>query len=236
MEKAVQSFYDLYFKSPGWVQATILIALLCVAGVFLFYRVRDRFKIKQLKVERDDLRVQLQVRDLYVKGIETKVISLQDTCDRQRGQIDDLNAQRGSLSEQLKQAVAREEKVKSEWAKCENDLIDLQRRFEAFQTVDADVWTTATIGHGPVPEFVPRGDRQTRFVTFLNLKGGVGKTTLVANLGATYAVGVTGKRLRVLLVDLDYQGTLSNLCVSEQFPRGPEEPKKPTHFRCVAQG
>jgi chromosome partitioning protein len=48
----------------------------------------------------------------------------------------------------------------------------------------------------------------------LNLKGGVGKTTLVANLAGAYTTGITGNPLRVLAVDLDYQGTLSNMCVA----------------------
>jgi len=57
------------------------------------------------------------------------------------------------------------------------------------------------------PTFVPRLNRKTRFITMLNLKGGVGKTTLTANLAACLACGP--RRLRVLLVDIDFQGTLS---------------------------
>lgn len=47
-------------------------------------------------------------------------------------------------------------------------------------------------------------------VSVANLKGGVGKTTLAANLAA-YFDRDQGKR--VLLVDLDYQGSLSSLCL-----------------------
>src|SRR5207245_9308812 len=57
--------------------------------------------------------------------------------------------------------------------------------------------------------FVPREQRRTRFIALANLKGGVGKTTLTLNLGVSLAE--RGKK--ILLVDLDFQGTLSNLAL-----------------------
>ena len=55
-------------------------------------------------------------------------------------------------------------------------------------------------------------------IMFANQKGGVGKTTLVANIAAYLAA----KGFNVLAVDLDYQGSLSNLMRLEQFgPAGP---------------
>lgn len=47
-------------------------------------------------------------------------------------------------------------------------------------------------------------------ISFLNMKGGVGKTTLSANVGARFAdLGA-----RVLYIDFDYQGTLSLMVAS----------------------
>jgi chromosome partitioning protein len=47
-----------------------------------------------------------------------------------------------------------------------------------------------------------------RILTVANLKGGVGKTTLAANLAAYFDTRV---RKRVLAIDLDFQGSLSSL-------------------------
>lgn len=66
-----------------------------------------------------------------------------------------------------------------------------------------------------LPEFVPKSNRRTRFLTVLNLKGGVGKTTLAANLAAGLASGTPP--LRVLLIDIDFQGTLSRATVEKSL-------------------
>ncbi len=61
-----------------------------------------------------------------------------------------------------------------------------------------------------VPQFRSRIHGRPPIVALLNLKGGVGKTTLTANLGAAF----WSQGRRVLLVDLDYQGSLTMLCLS----------------------
>ena len=47
-------------------------------------------------------------------------------------------------------------------------------------------------------------------ISFINMKGGVGKTTLSANIGAHFL----SKGLRVLFIDFDYQGSLSLMVAS----------------------
>jgi chromosome partitioning protein len=70
------------------------------------------------------------------------------------------------------------------------------------------IWERPT--DGPPPPFRPLGPRKAAIICLMNLKGGVGKTTIAANLGATMA----SLARDVLLVDLDFQGTLTSLCLN----------------------
>ncbi len=63
-----------------------------------------------------------------------------------------------------------------------------------------------------MPVFRPRSDRRSVIISVLNLKGGVGKTTVTANLAATLAKS----KSPALLIDLDYQRSLSMLLVGSK--------------------
>lgn len=68
----------------------------------------------------------------------------------------------------------------------------------------------------PFEENSPFHDRPSSIpiVAVGNLKGGVGKTTLAANLGAYLADPQGGDRKPVLFIDLDFQGSLSSILIS----------------------
>src|SRR5205807_938036 len=65
---------------------------------------------------------------------------------------------------------------------------------------------------GEVAPFRVRDNGQPPIIALVNLKGGVGKTTLTAHLGATF--WQSGQR--TLLADLDNQGSLTALCLSAE--------------------
>lgn len=69
------------------------------------------------------------------------------------------------------------------------------------------VWTLHPI---TPPENYKANLRAARILAVANLKGGVGKTTIAANIAAHLAHD-QGWKKRVLLVDLDYQGSLSSM-------------------------
>lgn len=76
---------------------------------------------------------------------------------------------------------------------------------------DGRIWQ-APLPANP-PEFVSLAKRGTPIISLLNLKGGVGKTTVAANLAGTLA---NDHEKRVLLIDLDHQRSLSQLLLSRK--------------------
>ncbi len=73
------------------------------------------------------------------------------------------------------------------------------------------VWTLKPIAP---PDNYKNNVQRARIVAVANLKGGVGKTTIAANIGAYLADHILWRR-RILLVDLDYQGSLSSMAFPE---------------------
>jgi cellulose biosynthesis protein BcsQ len=96
-----------------------------------------------------------------------------------------------------------------------NDQANLTRKnlVKKALMLEGRVWERKVLNG--VPAFAPLHERHVAIFSILNLKGGVGKTTITANLGA--AMAASG--YRVLMVDLDLQGSLSSLFVNESVLR-----------------
>jgi cellulose biosynthesis protein BcsQ len=101
--------------------------------------------------------------------------------------------------------------LEEENADLRRRLAEMQARLDAVLAFDGN-WTNPP-PHDP-PPFVPLAARQAPIVAVANLKGGVGKTTLTANLGS--ALWGRSPKLRVLLVDLDYQANLTQACLDRK--------------------
>lgn len=73
------------------------------------------------------------------------------------------------------------------------------------------IWLTEPIRHPKgYPGWFAKG---LPVLVIANLKGGVGKTTIAANLAAYFATAPAPKR--VLLIDLDFQGSLSSMVLQD---------------------
>lgn len=93
------------------------------------------------------------------------------------------------------------------------DRDQLQGRVNALNQVDDHVWKRP-VATSTLP-LAPKDKRRTRYLAICNLKGGVGKTTVTVNVGG--ALSQMG--YRVLFVDLDFQGTLSNFLLKNELQR-----------------
>jgi cellulose biosynthesis protein BcsQ len=106
-------------------------------------------------------------------------------------QIQVCTTHASELEKKLYVAVAREQK---------NDKLH-----EAILDDESELWRL----HEPKPPAgysVPINVSRPKIIVIANNKGGVGKTTLTAGLAAYFEK----KKKRVLLIDLDYQGSLTN--------------------------
>jgi chromosome partitioning protein len=103
---------------------------------------------------------------------------------------------------QIEEAAAQLEQQQGEIEKLNSDLKRLTEGAQELWKVRSDI--------NPFSEYELWHARNAgaKVVTIANLKGGVGKTTLAANLAA-YVTQKYGAS--VLLADLDFQGSLSNL-------------------------
>jgi chromosome partitioning protein len=100
--------------------------------------------------------------------------------------------------------------LEAERDEARREVERLQQQVSDMTRFDGRLWLRPPTG--TVPRFRPLADRNAVVISVLNLKGGVGKTTITANLAATLATADAP----VLVIDLDYQRSLSMLLVGDK--------------------
>jgi cellulose biosynthesis protein BcsQ len=125
------------------------------------------------------------------------------------------------------QQACRELEIERDRASSE--LTAAQKQLADLESFDGRLWERAVTA--APPPFLDAAQRKARLVSVMNLKGGVGKTTLTANIG----VGLARKGYRVLLVDLDFQGSLTRLCLDLDDTKESLD-KNRTVNRCLSEG
>jgi len=91
--------------------------------------------------------------------------------------------------------------------KYRKQLAEYTDQAAAIEAMEGRIWEAPP--RSPIPPFRPAKERKASIIAVVNLKGGVGKTSLTANLAATYR----RRGNKVLAVDLDPQASLTNLCL-----------------------
>ncbi len=216
---------------PTWTDKEMLFALgstlaALIPVVLFIVRLaisRSREKVRKARQEIDRLKSILDCKgdsassqDLATK--ETQLKELAKHLEEARQQAIQLQMENAATKNQAashqKTADALKanlDTVQAELASYQSQLETERRRIHKALQKDGQTWTER-VKHN-APDFKPLDPeiRRTPIISVLNLKGGVGKTTICANL----ATALDGMGYRVLLLDLDLQGSLTSLFFSE---------------------
>jgi cellulose biosynthesis protein BcsQ len=161
-------------------------------------------QIAALTAELNDVRAAKKL--IVAKANE--VVRLYRALERRtRSQQDELARLTGEKASVEKDA----ESLRESNAVFEEKIQELESQIDGIKAQDGRLWQRPVAEAGTI--FRPRSERGFPIISILNLKGGVGKTTITAHLAGT--LGKKGKK--ALMLDLDYQRSLSMMVVpSEQ--------------------
>jgi cellulose biosynthesis protein BcsQ len=197
--------YQSFFK----LLALIVGPFATIVGFYLGFKAKEELvshsndaqdKLTRLAAESDE-RMSAQAATIEAKSHAIGVLETQ-----MKAAAADLSRSEAALSENVRILATERERV----TKLDENLRrvtdgghNLWKAYDARPFVEYDSWLRAPDG--------------AKIITVGNLKGGVGKTTIAANLAAYISKKPNS---RVLVIDLDYQGSLSNMMM---YAAGKEE-------------
>jgi cellulose biosynthesis protein BcsQ len=222
------AFIPLFAEVPvdGWSTKELLIAIgstlavvIPIAWGIIEYMGRGyRSQMDELKndlakaqtgkpshVEHEALRAEAASLKVALEKREKELAESEQRCSEA------LKSRDLEISKRKEVEAAAEAKI-DQWqqdhAAKEQELGKLQNRINKAINRDSQTWNEK-VRAGSLVKFTPLGidTRTTPIISVLNLKGGVGKTTLTANLANAF----DRNGFNTLMVDLDLQGSLTNM-------------------------
>lgn len=165
------------------------------------------------------LRHRLAAANREINALEERLANAVEEADGSaaREAIALLDDARKQLEQLARESEEKEDAHQSAAAMLRSDLESIRAQLAAERrriehAVGSDGFTWNEKVRYNAPDFRSLDERQMPIVSVLNLKGGVGKTTLTANLGAA----LSRRGWKVLVIDLDLQGSLTGLFLEEQ--------------------
>jgi len=156
--------------------------------------------------EYEAVKAKWQTAEQQAGSLAEQLKYVRDEADGYRQVIFGLTGERDALNLRCSQLERERESIQGELTNEKNRIKKALRR-------DGAIWTEKVLATRLI-EFRPLDPdgRRVPVISMLNLKGGVGKTTTTANLAAALA----HRGYRVLLIDLDLQGSLSGMFLTEK--------------------
>jgi|GEM_PF-4897328 len=145
------------------------------------------------------------------RDLLSRLTSELDEC-RRRSPGQDRTSREAELQDLVTSQTEEIQSLQVELSEVREAQEVARSRVDAIDRVALQSWK---LGFMPLNHFTKSrlpalGSRKSRVVSFVNQKGGVGKTSLCLNFGHQFAVSHAAAR--VLLIDLDSQGNLTRLC------------------------
>jgi cellulose biosynthesis protein BcsQ len=141
----------------------------------------------------------------HIDSLEKQIRHHEEITDKLTQELQDSQDKYANLHGKAVEIHQRFKKLHQFAAALKKERDDLFVQMTSFAESDGRIWEAIVEGNA-VP-FKSKLQRRSRIISLVNLKGGVGKTTLTANIA--YTLATQGDR--VLLVDLDHQGSLTSL-------------------------
>jgi cellulose biosynthesis protein BcsQ len=172
-----------------------------------FRQERDKLRIDAENLQQDVERLKHQAAELE-RQLEERVDVLNEEVQARDDRIRELTGDRDQERERAREANDNVDRLTEELQQLNNQLAQMNKQIEGVIKQDERVWER------PLAEacFQPLSERKVPIIAVLNLKGGVGKTTITANLAGLMAQ----KQKKVLVIDADYQRNLSMLLVTDK--------------------
>lgn len=203
----IHRFLQELFQSEGDRIAAFLMGVFLTAAIFYSFRHwlgRGAHELRQEKAKAAALAELLQAKDEKLHQITNERDDL-----KQRGEAGSqtLSKTQAELDDTQKKLHIMAHRARSYLDEAKMHIADLQYQIDQVDALHGKAWLRP-----PTESITPFRMLERKspvIIAVTNLKGGVGKTSLTANIA--YTLWNSGKR--VLLVDLDYQGSLTNLCL-----------------------
>ena len=165
-------------------------------------------QVAELEAEAKSSRKDLVHTEKHSEALKTRISELTGRLKAQVELASALSKEREQLKSQRRNHEYEKQNLLERNSKKRRLIAKLNEKLAAVAVSNGRIWEVAAASGAAA--FRPLNQRRTPILSFVNLKGGVGKTTIAANL----AVAMNQQGWRVLVVDLDYQGSISQLLLS----------------------
>jgi cellulose biosynthesis protein BcsQ len=169
------------------------------------------FKWYRMKKDRNELQDQVGQLTLELGQTQERHKNLQEDYADAQGQTQkvraELQAAQQEAQEKQRELTKDLESAAERALKMQANEKRAARWVRQMLELEGRLWEKRV--HTGAAKFRSLSERKTAIVSIVNLKGGVGKTTITAHLGAA----LVNRGYRTLLIDLDLQGSLSTMFV-----------------------